>query len=194
MNEVGKRVLVGTTVIAVFALISAASALVGQSAASDASTIRGGIDPATFDQTQNLTGEELRDALQIPVLVWTFNEDGAIQLTAPEGYRHLEDCGEGIAALRVVLGDGSAFCIPGASSSPGSAFQAASAILRITQNRLPSDTELSILRVENELAFVEPDSAEHDALIAELLELEDSLTPSERATIEEAYGALAVKG
>jgi hypothetical protein len=42
------------------------------------------------------------------------------------------------------------------------------------------------------LAFVDPDSAEHDELLTKLLELRDSLTAAEKATIQEAYDRLAM--
>lgn len=174
------------------ALVAVAGlALVRHSATASGQEVPGSIDPAVFDATMHLKGEQLREVLGIAELTWAQGPEG-ITLSAPAGYEHLENCGENLAALRVVHSGGTADCIPGASLDAESGFRAGSAILRISQDRIPSDTEVQILRVENELAFADQESPEHDALLSELFMLEDQLTATERAVREQAYARLAV--
>jgi hypothetical protein len=159
-----------------------------------ASDVGGAIDPAAFSQTLDLKGDELQQALGIPTLSWKRADDGSIILTAPPGYEHLQDCDESIAAVRIVHGDGKAYCIPGVGGDADAGFRAMSAILRIAQDRLPSETELRMIAINNELAYVDPESEGHDQLLAEYERLWKELTPSERETIEAGYAALAVGG
>ncbi len=161
---------------------------------SGASDVEGSIDPVVFSQTLDLRSEELQQALGIPTLSWKQIDDGSIILTAPPGYEHLENCDESIAAVRIVHGDGKAYCIPGVGGDAQAGFRAMSAIVRITQNRLPSETELRMIAINNELAYVDPESEKHDQLLAEYEQLEKELTPGEKKTIADGYAALAVGG
>lgn len=190
MDLVTRKRLTVPAILAAFAVTATVWFVVVDTAPSGASAVPGAIDADTFGRTQDLSGEDLRAALDIPALTWSFDKDGAVVLSAPKGYEFLEDCGEG--ALRVVLGTGTAYCIPDASASAEKGFEAASAILRITQDRIPSHTELQILRLENELAFADPETPEHDKMLTELLALQDSLSSAEKTTIQEAYDRLAV--
>jgi hypothetical protein len=161
---------------------------------SGASDVEGAIDPAVFAQTLDMKGEELQQTLGIPTLSWHQSDDGSVILVAPPGYEHLETCDESIAAVRIVHGDGNAYCIPGVGGDAEAGFRAMSAIVRITQDRLPSETELRMIAINNELAYVDDESDEHDRLLAEYEQLQKDLTPSEKKTIADGYAALAVGG
>lgn len=188
-----KSLVVSTLAVVLLSAVGAAWLVVGTPRSSGAASVPGAIDPTVFARTQDLHGSQLQEALGIPTLLWGYAEDGSITLSAPEGYKHLEDCGEELGAVRVVHGDGNAYCIPGVAASAEASFRASSVIVRISQDRLPGDTELRILAVRSELAFVDDtESAEHDALLLELLKLQEALTPGERSVIEAGYARLAV--
>ena len=183
-GTINRAILVGCAAVLAVGILAGLS--------SGASDLDGAIDPETFSQTLDLRGTELQEALGIPTLSWRQADDGSIILTAPQGYEHLEACDESIGGVRIVHGDGNAYCIPGVGGDAEAGFRAMSAIVRITQNRIPSNTELRMIAINNELASVEDQSEEHDQLLSEYEQLERELTAGEKSAIEEGYAALAV--
>jgi hypothetical protein len=155
------------------------------------------ITPERYKATKDLTGRELQDALGITTLSWTPQEvivDGEsvtdAVISAPPGSERLSGCPEVLRPLQILLPDGRAFCIEGASSNPDADWMASDVVIRMTQERVPSLTELKLMQVHSRMAFTDPESSAMDELQALEDRLRDSLTDSEQAAIDAGYDAL----